>query len=441
MDEYMEILQYFNVEDTDIESDTESDIESDELDIPALINADEILNNNEDINNNDPDLLQCENCNFRTKDPICLLDHNMIVHEGAFNDQFYCDYCARDFMTMEQLDDHINLEHSDEDSEYENYNNNVQQENNQDNQDAQDNQDDQDEENSEENSEDEQETQNNPTNLGSMHATIATLTATLNSLSATNARLRLLRSPIIGGISQSLYSRYATKNGPYECPTCELRFNTPFYLGEHFTESHRSYEEQLSLNETTPETSFPSFRVLAEMGVIVVPYGNDNRYIKKYSNEKCLICCKHYSIYNVSHEGELINHCDDLDNLYEFDFEYSTSSLSQVIFHDDPIILSESIVHYKRCKNEYGEYMNKSKNIKQIRFPLTMACCKTDICHDCLKQYLQSRGLNGTIKCPYCMIDHTKYDIDYIRIVDIEKFNKQSWQQWWMKNDRIDMLT
>jgi hypothetical protein len=344
----VDMLQYFNIHD-----------ESQNLNVTTIEEFD--------------DVLQCENCMFRTKDPICLLDHNMIVHEGAFNFQFVCEYCTQEFLTRELLDDHINIEHPDEDDDdYPNQNAEIHDQNN------------------EKDEEDEED------------------------MAITNS------SPLNVRPRRNLYSRYATRNGSYECPTCGLKFDTPFYLGEHFTEDHQTYEEQLSLNEIMPETTFPSFYILMEMGTIVFPSKN---YIKNFGNKKCSICCKYYSLYNVSEKGQYIKYCDDLDKLDKLD--------------TDVDIYTSSIHKYE---NDYKEHIDKSDNIKNIKYPLIMACCKNDICHECLKQYLQGNDLKGVIKCPYCTIDHTRYELDYIRIVEIDICDKNAWQKWWSVNDRINIL-
>jgi hypothetical protein len=200
----------------------------------------------------------------------------------------------------------------------------------------------------------------------------------------------------------------------YICPICERTFPTENHLGEHFSSTHRTYENQLNLNEPMQETTFPGFYILENINMIYTPSlvvkSQCVKYIKKYINKKCLICCEYYSITTTNdktHEKININNGEDIDKL---------------------------------CDDIEEQKKTEKKPRTTYKYPLTLRCCGNEICHDCLKQYLQSNTLNGQLICLFCMKDHVQDKTDYIRINEIGKFNKKSWEMWWKKNDRIDIL-
>ena len=69
-----------------------------------------------------------------------------------------------------------------------------------------------------------------------------------------------------------------------------------------------------------------------------------------------------------------------------------------------------------------------------------MMCCGNNVCHNCIKE---NAFEHNNIVCMFCKIDHSvrSENVKYISQIEIHsKFNKKSWQEWWSKNDKLDML-
>ena len=319
----------------------------------------------DEVNDNDNSIQKCEKCDFETYDLICLLDHNMIIHYGAFmNDQYVCNICEDGFSTQLILDDHIRARH----------NNNY--------------------ETKEEYKDEENENINN-----------------------------LLHYQNIRPIRLNTQDIFHQQTGLFECPVCLQRFDSPYYLGDHFTENHQTFEDQQYLDDNKQETAFPSFEILYEIGVIELPY---DREILKFAKKKCSICYQKYAIYNYSKVNKELISINTLDKLANNEYYIDIGYCS------DGVIIEKSI-----NKKQYIEEID----FESLNYPIIMTCCKNDVCYKCLRQYLMGNNLNGIIKCPFCMKDHTKTDMDYIRIIEIGKINKKAWKKWWSTDNRLDIIT
>ena len=58
------------------------------------------------------------------------------------------------------------------------------------------------------------------------------------------------------------------------------------------------------------------------------------------------------------------------------------------------------------------------------------------ICSNCLESYLT---LTNSLICPFCKVDHTKIDLDYIIVIDYddEIYDKDKWHNWWLNYDGL----
>lgn len=75
------------------------------------------------------------------------------------------------------------------------------------------------------------------------------------------------------------------------------------------------------------------------------------------------------------------------------------------------------------CKIGYGE---------ENKRPIRLLCCKKLICRDCLFNYL---SITDTVICPYCLRDHTRYDSEYIVVIEeINQTDPKKWLPWWINH-------
>jgi hypothetical protein len=208
---------------------------------------------------------------------------------------------------------------------------------------------------------------------------------------------------------------------------CDQLFETQFYIGEHFTTSHTTFEDQILLDSDKPETSFPGFELLELLNVIsfltIVQ-------IKKIINKKCTICCHDYALYNFKKVGQKYDFINsrDLDSLFDDN-----------VFNDESVSDTELDV----ISNSNTKIKIKKKNcdtIDDLKYPIMMTCCEAIVCHHCIQKYLKRNELKGLIICPFCTKDHTIKNSDYVYITELGNIDRRAWIEWWKHNDRIDIL-
>lgn len=345
--------------------------------------------------------LKCTDCDFFTNDPICFLDHKLIIHEGIFmDDQYICDFCDQGFRTADLLDQHVDQEHPANDNE-----NGSQNEINED---------------EEVDDEDDYEINNKKkSNYKSLHKSLPLrvmfrqMNICFSDSGKTNKKIKYIFN----------YEKaFDIPKYKIKCVLCNQHFDTPFYLGEHYITNHPSYEDQLFLDDSH-QSSFPGFQLLELLEVIKFP---SRKEMIQLIDKLCGICCKHYAIYNYKNNNNIFTRItsDDLDNFYDTN-----------VFNDGYVSDTEIDVINKK-----ENMIIKRDEIKDLSYPLIMRCCDGNICHECLKTHLTESKLGGLIKCPFCMKDHTRHDLDYIKIYENGDCDKKLWEEWWKKNDRVDKL-
>ena len=356
-------------------------------------------------------LLKCSNCEFTTTDPICLLDHNMIVHEGAFSgDQYMCDYCEQCFQSEELLNSHIDSDHPDneDDNDNDETNDNENNDNNNGNEDIQ-------------------------SSCSDSYIVNNEYTMSITPLKVMH-RERKSYFTETGEMRNKFEYKLSfdncivrTPEKKIKCPMCDQLFETQFYLGEHFTTSHTTFEDQMLLDNNMPETSFPGFELLELLNVISFLTMTQ---IKKIINKKCTICYHDYTLYNFKKVGQKY----DLINSRDLDLLFDDN-----VFNDESISDTElDVISNNKAKIKIKE---KSCDIIQdLKYPIMMACCEAIVCHHCIKKHLMRNELKGLIICPFCTKDHTITNSDYVYIIEPSNIDKQAWIEWWKRNDRINML-
>jgi hypothetical protein len=67
--------------------------------------------------------------------------------------------------------------------------------------------------------------------------------------------------------------------------------------------------------------------------------------------------------------------------------------------------------------------------------PVIMNCCQQNICTECIKLNIMN---TDSIICLFCKKDHTRTDLDYIKIVEItDEIDSTRWDEWWKSHMHI----
>jgi hypothetical protein len=332
--------------------------------------------------------LYCDQCSFHTNDQICMMDHTLIYHDGAFN-EYACDRCNAYFSSMHELDEHISILHPKKTLKKEIGSKNINK--------VEENKSTETQVMAEgDGDEDEEPPLEEPPPMEiekKKDLPFKSILPKMKIINADNPPQSLEsdddeQPPVILSpeeIAKQNLHKWSSVLGKYQCQICGLKFRSQNHLGEHFMLNHHTYEEQLELDQKINTTSFPGFEVLSEIEYCSFPENND------YYEECCQICCEQY----------LVN-------------------------------------HDKRIKIVNSSYLDEYDG--ETLYPVIVHCCKDNhTCHKCLSGYLNSSYLNGMLYCPFCQQDKTRYGLKYLSITDIQ-CNKTLWQQWWSKENRIDIL-
>lgn len=409
------------------------DIQSDEL-------TDEYKNEvNADIVSNE---FVCDECGEIARNIIELLDHKMIMHENPIEyDQYICDACDKTFSNDVDLDNHYEQEHrnifscvycentyGDENDLEHHVNemhaddaNNIREEIEV--EDVDDNYDIDIQINYElmDNGQfkckhcgEEFESDDIDDHIETVHKDIVINTNEADSddeIKEDNVRI-YRRSSRVSEINRTR-SRYSRDYGNVICPVCSQRFTSQFYLGEHFTEDHQSYESQINLDNLGPKNSFPGFETLENINMIYVFRQQKKEMQSELKGLKCEICNNDFSI-----DKKIKNGCD-IDNL------------------DDCVLLNEE----KPVDNKNNENNQSDDDIiiESLHYPTIMMCCGNKVCHECVKTNCE---MTNTIMCMFCKYDHSLRSDKFIEIYepDFGYGNELSWKEWWKKSDRTNLL-
>ena len=84
------------------------------------------------------------------------------------------------------------------------------------------------------------------------------------------------------------------------------------------------------------------------------------------------------------------------------------------------------------CDIKYSLIDNNESS--ENSYPILLTCCKSYICKMCIEKHT---SFTNSIKCPYCLVDHTKNNLDYITIIEFDNCNKESWLEWKIRNSHI----
>jgi len=382
----------------------------------SIIGGESSVDNEENTN----DTLMCPICDFETKDPICMNDHTMIVHDGLFSNVYYCHRCGIEFIQRTDLDSHLVScdEESDEDV----------------NADTKQEEDTQLEAKSDDDSEIDNTIEHPPTssysetvldriqNIMNIRFDLPPLLPVPEIATRLESQQRIRRRAI-ASLNTNLeteasrsrrHSRLPTLSR-YTCNICLRIFRSQYDLGEHFMNDHSSYDEQLLL-DNIPKTAFPGFSVLSHINMIHIPISR--RVLLKLSKEKCCVCCSDFSIYNYSLDKTRSNiSAKYLDTLF-----------------DD--VVKQTVLPYDINSYSKTKLHNDFKLIN-INYPIIMTCCGNSVCHKCFRSSIINKN---DIICLFCMKNHNKIELDYVKMIKPSRPDRKSWELWWKQNDHVSIF-
>jgi hypothetical protein len=228
-----------------------------------------------------------------------------------------------------------------------------------------------------------------------------------------------------------------SSNGKYKCPICTKNYITNGLLGEHFILEHNDYDELCTLdNKDTDNIGYPSLNLLEYISMIKQYKKATNYFI--FLNEECNICYSKFK--EKKKKYRYMNKCTEG---YNSDNEINYR-VSKVKFIDDTFTKKKINKYIDNKKRIWKERTNitmkeliKIINKHRIReyIPISLECCKKFVCKSCLIEYLKH---SNSITCPFCKKDHTREDLEYIRIVDLDdKIDGNKWKLWWNRHINI----
>jgi len=161
------------------------------------------------------------------------------------------------------------------------------------------------------------------------------------------------------------------------CPLCDEKFMNQITLGNHFMETHNSYEQLSILSEKT-SSGFPGLNVLCMIKMI--QFVKDTRM--KYP--QCPIC---YFTF------------DPIIEYYTYEqYDYISSRENKVSKYQSFI--------------DDTKFLDTKTYVKRI--PLKLMCCGANVCSDCLKRHISAKS--GEPICMFCIKSHNQTEKQYIVI-------------------------
>lgn len=161
-----------------------------------------------------------------------------------------------------------------------------------------------------------------------------------------------------------------------------------------------------------------------------------------YGKYICPVCSKKYSSPFYMGEHYTLSHNGYEEQLLLDDKKYKTSfagfdileviGMTENIPRKELIALVENTDSCPICVRDYK--LTDDETDEENIFPIKIKCCGNIVCKSCLKSHC---SVTNSIKCPLCTLDHTRVDLDFIKIIDFESPNKQSWLLWKMKHSYI----
>jgi len=232
------------------------------------------------------------------------------------------------------------------------------------------------------------------------------------------------RSHKCSGVPSDVDNIPTNPDGEFFCPSCGNRYTTPNLLGEHFINSHNSYDDIMALDLQSEVKGFPGFELLEIIGMIdeIDPY-QDIKY-----GRKCPICFRMYKLKESPYEQGTL---EDIDQAYsDSELEVNRDTL---LDHCKSIYINRKKRKIKLRDIRLIEWYNK--DAQREKLPVEMTCCNQRLCYDCLEQYLT---INNFVICPFCNKDHTREDWDYVTICEIDdNIDSSKWQTWWTNHLHI----
>lgn len=375
-------------------------------------------------------IIKCEQCNEICKDTTELYDHILIIHDKLFVES-YSSY-EKDNNSDEESDnvDQIEEVNNDDDIEEDNNVDKIEEVNNDDIEEDNSN-------NIEENSEEEIKKAIISKSNEDLDLLIEkVLTKQINELMASRNKsieesqlsddnIKLNDNPIFSILYTSPYKPKIPIRPPPPPPSYSR--NSLLDTSRHnkyLSMSYPLYPKKENSNNNIPEISLYDTILSHPNGKFECPICK-----KKYITQAHL--GEHFTITHNDYTEQLV-----LDNKNITGYPgFEILELIGMILPLDKKELHHIISENKECDICDIKYSLIDKNeSSENSYPMLLTCCKSYICKMCIEKHT---SFTNSIKCPYCLVDHTKNNLDYITIIEFDNCNKESWLKWKIRNSHI----
>ena len=374
----------------------------------------------------DVKIIKCEQCNEICKDNTELYDHILIVHDKIF---------VESFSNYEEDNNSDNDNNSEEDNNVDQIekdnNDQIEEDNNVDQIEKNNN-------NIEENSEEDIKNAIISKSNEALDLLIEkVLTKQINELMASRNKsieeskisddnIKLNDNPIFSILYTSPYKSKIPSRPPPPPPSIYSR-NSLFDTSRHnkyLSMSYPLYPKKENSDNNIPEISLYDTILSHPNGKFECPICK-----KKYITQAHL--GEHFTITHNDYSEQLVLDTKNITGYPGFEL----LELIGMILPLDKKELHDIISDDKECDICDRQYSLVDKNeSSENSYPMLLTCCKSYICKMCIEKHT---SFTNSIKCPYCLVDHTKNNLDYIKIIEFECSNKESWLEWKIRNSHI----
>ncbi len=229
-----------------------------------------------------------------------------------------------------------------------------------------------------------------------------------------------------------------TNNHKFVCHKCAKSFSAQYLLDEHKSIHDNEIENIVCICKRCGGIYNSDMDYLNHKSEC---NGVNNTIIPTDENGKypCPACGNKYS--NAFYLGEhfIANHAeyDDMRVLDEKHIEgplgFPGFELLRMIGMIDN--LTDVSGECKICYFDFEFDIFVEEMSEDNKNPLILNCCQRPICCSCLLNHI---SINNNIICPFCMKDHTRNDLDYIKyIIESNVTNREKWIEWWTRHLEI----
>ena len=356
-------------------------------------------------------IIKCDQCNEICKDNTELYDHILIIHDKLFAEP----YSNYEINNSEEEDNNSEIEDNNVDQIEEDINNNI-------------------EKNSEEEIKKALVSKSNEALdlliekvlTKQINELIASRNKSIEESKISDNNIKLNDNPIFSILYTSPYkSKIPIRPPPYS-PLAYSR-NSLLDTSRHnkyLSMSYPLYSKKENSDNNIPEINLYNTILSHPNGKFECPICK-----KKYITQAHL--GEHFTITHNDYTEQLVLDNKNVTGYPGFELLETIGMILPLDKKELHNIISEN----KECDICDIKYSLIDKNeSSENSYPMILTCCKSYICKMCIEKHT---SYTNSIKCPYCLVDHTKNNLDYITIIEFDNCNKESWLEWKLRNSHI----